>query len=86
MTGVDFSEKMIEIANKAKKEKEEKKEEKKEEEKGEEKGEEKMGSVNFRVDSCVTLSTVEDESMDKLVSNYVLMDLEDLEVSLYIYL
>jgi ubiquinone/menaquinone biosynthesis C-methylase UbiE len=33
----------------------------------------------FHVDSCTTLSTIEDNSIDLIISNYVLMDLDDLE-------
>ncbi|QDT39311.1 class I SAM-dependent methyltransferase [Stratiformator vulcanicus] len=34
--------------------------------------------IKFRVDSCTELATVADASIDRLVSNYVLMDLPDL--------
>ena len=34
--------------------------------------------VDYRVDSCATLASVEDGSCDKLVSNYVLQDLPEL--------
>ncbi|MHA2252168.1 MAG: class I SAM-dependent methyltransferase [Candidatus Kariarchaeaceae archaeon] len=36
-------------------------------------------SIQFYVDSCSQLSQVSDTSVDKIVSNYVLMDLEDLQ-------
>lgn len=36
-------------------------------------------AVDYRVDSCVSLQTLTDESMDLIVSNYVLMDLSQLE-------
>ncbi|MEP6961697.1 MAG: class I SAM-dependent methyltransferase, partial [Acidobacteriota bacterium] len=35
--------------------------------------------IDFRVDSCAELKTVEDGSVDLIVSNYVLMDTPDLE-------
>jgi ubiquinone/menaquinone biosynthesis C-methylase UbiE len=40
--------------------------------------EEKNSNVDFRVDSCMELKTIADNSMDMVVSNYVLMDLPDL--------
>ena len=64
VVGVDFSEKMIEIAKGREKE---------------EKEEKRKGSVTFRIDSVASLSTIQDESVDRIVSNYVLMDVEDLE-------
>jgi len=36
-------------------------------------------ALEFRVDDCMTLGTVEDRSRDAVVSNYVLMDLPYLE-------
>jgi SAM-dependent methyltransferase len=33
----------------------------------------------YRVDSCTSLATIEDSVFDRVVSNYVLMDLPDLE-------
>jgi SAM-dependent methyltransferase len=53
--GVDFSEKMIEIALA------------------------KDPEIDFRVDSVAELVTVADESVDLVLSNYVLMDCGDLE-------
>lgn len=55
VTGVDFSERMIAIAQTHSPE------------------------IRFRVDSCSDLRTIADEQFDLLVSNYVLMDLPDLE-------
>src|SRR5262245_2152547 len=52
--GIDFSEKMIEIARA------------------------KAGHLDFRVDSCSELRTVEDGSIDLVIANYVLMDTPDL--------
>jgi len=37
--------------------------------------------IPFRVDSCSELGTIEDAHFDLLVSNYVLMDLQDLEAA-----
>lgn len=42
----------------------------------------KSPDIDFRLDSCSTLGTVEDASIDVLVSNYVLMDTPDLEETL----
>jgi len=39
----------------------------------------KGGGVDFRVDSCSELRTLRDASFDVVVSNYVLMDLPDLD-------
>ncbi len=36
-------------------------------------------SVDFRMDSCASLQTLADETIDLIVSNYVLMDLPELE-------
>ena len=36
-------------------------------------------SIDFRMDSCAELRTCRDEEFDLIVSNYVLMDVEDLE-------
>lgn len=55
VTGVDFSERMIAIAQ------------------------HDSQGIDFRVDSCSELATCEDGSFDGLVSNYVLMDLPDLD-------
>ena len=35
--------------------------------------------LDYRVDACDELATVENESVDRIVSNYVLMDVADLE-------
>lgn len=43
----------------------------------------KSPDIDFRLDSCCTLSTVEDASIDVLVSNYVLMDTPDLAETLH---
>lgn len=53
--GVDFSDKMVEIANA------------------------NVPHCTFRVDSCETLSSVDDLTIDRIVANYVLMDLPDLD-------
>ncbi len=53
--GVDFSERMIDIAR------------------------EKAPEMDFRVDSCSELRTIEDASLDMVVANYVLMDVVNLE-------
>ena len=53
--GIDFSEKMIEIASS------------------------KDPDIDFRVDSCSDLVTVDDTSVDMVIANYVLMDTPDLE-------
>ncbi|MEM7417136.1 MAG: class I SAM-dependent methyltransferase [Gemmatimonadota bacterium] len=55
--GVDFSDKMIEIASA------------------------NVPEAHFRVDSCETLASVSDRSVDRVVSNYVLMDLPDIEAA-----
>ncbi|MCA9427413.1 MAG: methyltransferase domain-containing protein [Candidatus Omnitrophica bacterium] len=52
--GVDFSERMIDVARS------------------------KGTDIDFRVDSCSELITVRDETIDLIVSNYVLMDVPDL--------
>ena len=54
VTGIDFSEKMIEIALA------------------------KGPDIDFRVDSCSNLATVEDGSVDMVIANYVIMDTPDL--------
>ncbi len=38
--------------------------------------------VDFRVDSCTELTTVDDASIDMVIANYVLMDTPDLERSI----
>jgi len=53
--GIDFSEKMIEVAR------------------------EKAPSLDFRVESCTDLGSVEDGSIDVITANYVLMDTADLD-------
>lgn len=53
--GVDFSEKMCQIARA------------------------KAPELDFRVDSCCSLTTVDDGSIDMVIANYVLMDLPDLD-------
>lgn len=40
-----------------------------------------MTDVDFRVDSCMELSTINTESIDCIVNNYVLMDLPDAEAA-----
>ena len=55
VVGVDFSEKMIEIAMT------------------------KAPGLDFRVDSCSELATVDDGSVDMVIGNYMLMDTPDLE-------
>jgi len=42
---------------------------------------EKNFDIDFRVDSCETLSTIKSDSVDLIVSNYVLMDLPNLEAA-----
>jgi len=37
--------------------------------------------LDFRVDSCTSLGTVESNSVDLVISNYVLMDVSDLEAA-----
>ncbi|MCK5131407.1 MAG: class I SAM-dependent methyltransferase [Candidatus Sabulitectum sp.] len=53
--GVDFSEKMIDVARS------------------------KGSDIDFRVDSCCSLATIDDGSLDMVISNYVLMDIPDLD-------
>ena len=53
--GIDFSEKMIEIARS------------------------KSSEIDFRVDSCSNLETIEDGSIDVVIANYLLMDTPDLD-------
>jgi len=38
--------------------------------------------IDFRVDSCSQLATIEDDSVDLVVSNYVLMDTPDLDAAI----
>ena len=53
--GIDFSKKMIEIAQG------------------------KASTIDFRIDDCSKLETIEDGSVDMIIANYVLMDTPDLE-------
>ena len=39
----------------------------------------KYSQIDFRVDSCTTLETIDDESIDMVLSNYVFMDSPNLE-------
>src|SRR5882724_10986328 len=55
VTGVDVSERMIEIART------------------------EYPGIEFRVDSCAGLDTIADAHFDLLISNYVLMDVPNLE-------
>jgi ubiquinone/menaquinone biosynthesis C-methylase UbiE len=54
VTGIDLSERMIDIARA------------------------KYPDVEFRVDSCSELATIDDEFCDMVIANYVLMDTPDL--------
>ena len=54
VTGIDFSERMIEIARA------------------------RNPDIDFRVDSCSKLRTIDDERFDMVIANYVLMDTPDL--------
>lgn len=54
VTGIDFSERMIEIARS------------------------QYPDLDFRVDSCSDLNTLDDECFDLAIANYVLMDTPDL--------
>lgn len=54
VTGIDFSERMIEIARA------------------------KYPDIDFRVDSCSELRSVDDEQFDLVIANYLLMDTPDL--------
>ncbi len=38
--------------------------------------------IDFRVESCARLASVADQSLDRIVSNYVLMDLPELDATL----
>ena len=58
VVGIDFSEKMIEIAKN------------------------KSPDIEFLVDSCTELSSFDDNSFDMIISNYVLMDIHDLQKTL----
>lgn len=41
----------------------------------------RSSAIDYRLDSCTTLATIADASFDCLVSNYVLMDIPDLEAA-----
>jgi SAM-dependent methyltransferase len=45
----------------------------------------KSCEIDFRVDSCETLSTLKDNSVDLIISNYVLMDLPNLDAAVSQY-
>ena len=59
--GIDFSERMIEIARAH------------------------HPDIDFRVDSCTELATIEDEYFDLVIANYVLMDTPDLHGTLHAF-
>jgi SAM-dependent methyltransferase len=61
VTGIDFSERMIEIARAH------------------------NPSIDYRVDSCTELATIEDEHFDLVIANYVLMDTPDLHGTLHAF-
>jgi ubiquinone/menaquinone biosynthesis C-methylase UbiE len=61
VTGIDFSERMIEIARAH------------------------HPALDFRVDSCAALRTVNDEHFDLVIANYVLMDTPDLQGTLHAF-
>ena len=42
----------------------------------------KTSRIDFRVDSCSSLSSIQDGSIDLLVANYVLMDIPDLQITM----
>ena len=42
-------------------------------------------ALDFRVDSCAELRTVNDESFDLVIANYVLMDTPDLQGTLHAF-
>jgi SAM-dependent methyltransferase len=58
VTGVDFAQRMIEIARAD------------------------HPDIDFRVDSCTELATLQDGAFDLVVANYVLMDTPDLEATM----
>ncbi len=58
VTGIDFSERMIEVARA------------------------KNPAIDFRVDSCSALATIDDEHFDMVIANYVLMDTPDLRATM----
>ena len=61
VTGIDFSERMIEIARAH------------------------NPDIDFRVDSCAELRTLDDEHFDLVFANYVLMDTPDLQGTLHAF-
>ena len=61
VTGIDFSERMIEIARAH------------------------NPYIDFRVDSCTQLATIDDEHFDLVIANYVLMDTPDLHGTLHAF-
>src|SRR5215468_1686153 len=61
VTGIDFSERMIEIARAH------------------------HPALDFRVDSCAELRTLDDEYFDVVIANYVLMDPPDLQGTLHAF-
>jgi SAM-dependent methyltransferase len=61
VTGIDFSERMIEVARAH------------------------NPDIDFRVDSCAELATIEDEHFDLVIANYVLMDTPDLHGTLHAF-
>jgi ubiquinone/menaquinone biosynthesis C-methylase UbiE len=61
VTGIDFSERMIEIARAH------------------------HPTLDFRVDSCAQLATIEDEHFDLVIANYVLMDTPDLHGTMHAF-
>jgi SAM-dependent methyltransferase len=61
VTGIDFAERMIEIARTH------------------------HPDLDFRVDSCAQLATIEDEHFDLVIANYVLMDTPDLHGTLHAF-
>jgi SAM-dependent methyltransferase len=61
VTGIDFAERMIEIARAH------------------------NPDIDFRVDSCAELRTLDDEYFDLVIANYVLMDTPDLHGTLHAF-
>jgi SAM-dependent methyltransferase len=61
VTGIDFSERMIEIARTH------------------------NPAIDFRVDSCAELRTLDDEYFDVVIANYVLMDTPDLHGTMHAF-
>ncbi len=58
VTGIDFSQRMIEIART------------------------QNPDIDFRVDSCSELATIDDEHFDMVIANYVLMDTPDIRATM----